>query len=788
MSTAQPAATPETEKNGGFLTSLSVGVFSLTLCLSAALMFAIQPMTGKMLLPIVGGTPSGWIVAMAFFQVMLLGGYLLAHLFSKFPPRAHAALYICALVAGIYFMPVDIRHHADILPASPGPWDIFKLLCLSLSIPFIALSATSSTVQRLFTTTGHASAHDPYFLYVASNIGSFSGLLLYPLVFEHILSLSEQSGYSSLAYFSLIAGGVFCLLLSLAVRKKETGAEVKISGKAAKTAETKLAFKTCAEWIALAFVPSSLLLGVTIYITTDIMSVPMIWVLPLCLYLLTFIVAFSKKTIFPANTFQDLLPAAALVGVITICIVRMSWLTQWAGMVFYLIIFTIAALACHNRLAALRPLDNQSRHLTAFYLMMSIGGALGGVFNAFIVPAVADRLIEFPLLLVGALLLHPSFRATTTAGLVTLCAIILTVFTMPTTPSQLPVSNIQLIDTVFFSAGALMIMFGLFSKTRKYLRTDNVIAAAAIFLLLGQFVQQRQDVIFSHRNFYGTVRVFDRDTIQENGDRMTARLLYHGTTTHGVQNITNAETQKIPTSYYTQPGPLGDVFTTFNPKKVAGIGLGAGVINCYAAPDRVFTFFEIDPAIVNVAHKQFSFLSTCVSAEPPQIIIGDGRLELSKLDNQKFDLIILDAFSSDAVPVHLMTLEAIEEYLEKLTPEGVIAFHLSNRYFILEDRLAATAEKLGLNHSYRLDYDFRNAGGEEQFRYASKWLVMSRTDVTGLHALNADWMKLRASNEKIWTDDFSDLIGAMYSGNPAKNHTEAKKQQLPVNPEPAPQE
>lgn len=784
MSTAQTNITATGQ--GSLLTSLSVGVFGLTLCLSAALMFAIQPMTGKMLLPIVGGTPSGWIVAMAFFQVMLLGGYLLAHLFSKFSPRVHAALYIAALMAGIYFMPVDIRNHADILPSSPGPWDIFKLLCLSLSVPFIALSATSSTIQRLFTTTDHASAHDPYFLYVASNIGSFSGLLLYPLVFEHMLNLSDQSGYSSLAYFGLIAGGGACLLLSLAVRKQTADTKTQQADKSAAPADTKLSLKTCGEWIALAFIPSSLLLGVTIYITTDIMSVPMIWVLPLCLYLLTFIVAFSKKTLFPADTFQNLLPATVLISILTLCVVRMNWLSQWAGMAFYLIIFMIAALACHNRLAALRPLDNQSRHLTAFYLMMSIGGALGGVFNAFIIPFVADRLIEFPLLLVGALFLHPAFRTTSTAGIITICAFVLTLFTMPATPSQLPITTVQLLDILFFSIGAILIIFGMFSKTRKYLRTDTIIATTALLLLFGQFIQQRQDVIFSHRNFYGTVRVFDRDIVKESGDRITGRYLYHGTTSHGVQNITTPEAQKIPTSYYTEAGPLGDIFKAFKPKNVAGIGLGAGVINCYEAPDRRFTFFEIDPAIVTVAHEQFSFLSACTSAQPPHILVGDGRLELSKLTNEHFDLIILDAFSSDAIPVHLMTIEAIEDYLERATHDGIIAFHLSNRYFILEDRVVAAAEKLGLNHSYRLDFDFERE--DVTFRYASKWLVLSRSDLSELKTANPDWIKLLPSPQKIWTDDFSDLLGAMYSGNPAQRQKEAENKNGTPDTENKPEE
>src|SRR6218665_1285204 len=274
------ASLTSAQRSGNGFSSMLLGVFSLTMFLSAALMFAIQPMTGKMLLPIVGGTPAGWIVAMAFFQIMLLAGYLLAHLLSKFPPRIHTALYISLLAAGVYFMPVDIRGHADTISSAPQPLDIFILLSATLGIPFMALSATSSTIQRLFTATNHALAADPYFLYVASNIGSFAGLLLYPVIFEPTLTLSEQSGYSSLTYVGLITAGVICLLLSMPSKQKKKSSDTP-SEKV--TTAQKIGAKRYLEWTALSFVPSSLLLGVTIYITTDIMSVPMIWVFPLCL-------------------------------------------------------------------------------------------------------------------------------------------------------------------------------------------------------------------------------------------------------------------------------------------------------------------------------------------------------------------------------------------------------------------------------------------------------------------------------------------------------------------------
>ncbi|HRJ67064.1 MAG TPA: hypothetical protein PLW48_07990 [Alphaproteobacteria bacterium] len=748
-----------------------VGVFSLTLFLSAALMFAIQPMTGKMLLPLVGGTPAGWIVAMAFFQVMLLGGYLLAHGLSKLSPRMHALFYLGALSLGMFFFPVDITQHAASLPASPGAIDIFKLLCASLAVPFIAISATSSTIQRLFTATGHKAAHDPYFLYVASNIGSLAGLLLYPAVFEPAFTLSAQAGYTTFTYAGLIIIGVLCLLLSLLAPRREGAATV---AEAEPAAPLRLLSRECMEWAALAFIPSSLLLGVTIYITTDIMSVPMMWVLPLGLYLVTFMVAFSNKPWVPRRLLRDMLPAAAFLSVLAICVMQMPWMTDWGGMVFHLTIFTVVAMACHIELANRRPLGARSRDLTAYYLMMSVGGALGGIFNAFVIPVIADRLIEFPLVLAAALLLHPAFSLETKTGKATLAALVLTVLTLPVTPPQISTTPPQVFEVVFFSISILFIFCIFFRSVRKHITAKNLILTTAILLFAGQFIQMRKNLVYSDRNFYGTVRIFDSPVVHASDMTYQMRMLHHGTTIHGVQVLSPPNLRTEPTAYYTKPGPLGDIFNVFQPQEVGAIGLGAGVLSCHSAPERHFTFFEIDPAMETVAREKFFYLKECASEKPPTIIIGDGRLEISKQPAGAFDLIIVDAFSSDSIPVHLLTLEAVIEYISHTNLGGAVAFHLSNRYFMLEDRLVAIAEQAGLQHAYRFDFDFKR-DANLLFRYPSKWLVISRGNLDALKRTNDEWVKLKPATGKIWTDDYSDLLSAIYQFSPTAAAKKAEK-------------
>jgi MFS family permease len=375
-------------------------IFSFTLFLSAALMFALQPMVGKMLLPVVGGTPAGWIVAMAFFQVALLAGYFLAHLLSRFTPRTQVLLYILCLGIGTFFLPVTLGKFTALLSPSPRPFEVFLLLSAAVAIPFMALSATASTLQRLFTTTGHTSAEDPYFLYAASNLGSFAGLLLYPFYIESRSTLTMQAQGWFLGYILLIVMAVVCLALS----GKETPVR-----KPATEPLFAVGWKRWLEWIGLAMVPSGLLLAVTMHITTDIFSVPLLWVLPLGIYLLTFVAAFSKRQIINYHWLLNIQPVAAAIAIALTLMVTDSFAMSWYSMGVHLTAFGVVALMCHMRLARGRPVD--SRRLTEFYLMISLGGALGGVLVAFLAPLLFDRLVEYPLLMAASGLCNPNIRS-----------------------------------------------------------------------------------------------------------------------------------------------------------------------------------------------------------------------------------------------------------------------------------------------------------------------------------------------------------------------------------------
>lgn len=729
---------------------LTYAVFSLTLLLSAAMMFALQPMVGKMLLPLVGGAPAGWIVAMAFFQVMLLAGYLLAHIFAKVRTRQHGMLYIGTLIAGLFFLPISLSKNSLVMAHNPGATDIFLLLTFCVAIPFIALSATSSTIQRLFTATGHHAAHDPYFLYAASNFGSFAGLLLYPLLIEPRLPLSLQTALLSKGYALLLLCAVLCLLLTTIQKKKTVKAET------AEKSFKKIAVREYLYWMVLAFVPSSLLMGVTVYITTDVISVPMIWVLPLGLYLLTFILAFGRKSFITLDRLNGLHPYAVFLAILPIYVLKMLWIKTLGGIVFILAVFFIVTLACHMRLAARRPLDDNSRGLTAFYLMMSIGGALGGILNSFIIPYTLDTLVEFPLLLLASLLFHPAASLQTRTGK-TLAALLLTgVIFSNVTPAQAPFDATKA-SYIIGGFGAWYFIMSLF-MTPKW-REKPIMMISVVSFMLMHFVITDQDELLRMRNFYGTIRVFELPAVDSpDSEPYQIRYMQHGTTIHGLQIINDPVREKIPTAYFTEKGPLGDIFRAYDAKNVLVIGLGVGSMHCHTAPDRKFTFIEIDEDIVTVAKNQFTFLKDCKNGAEPEIVVGDGRLEIEKMDDDKFDILVIDAFSSDSIPTHLLTVEAFEMYKSRLKENGVIGINISNRYFDLRPPIAATAHMLGMEAKYGKDFEHKRPA----YSSSSMWMLLTPKGQMPDSLPEPRWQPAKAKETlKPWTDDYTNLLSTL---------------------------
>ncbi len=725
-------------KTGMKSNSLTLALFSFTLFLSAALMFGLQPMIGKMLLPIVGGTPAGWIVAMAFFQVMLLAGYFLAHLLSTFTPRAQGLLYLACMGTGFFFLPVSLGAHANLISETPKALDTFILLTATVAVPFAALSATASTLQRLFTTTGHAAAKDPYFLYAASNLGSFAGLLLYPFLVEPNTRLSVQSHGWLWGYAGLIFMAAICLLQ----------ARPAPAAKKASAAAQPVTWAARGEWLLLAFFPASLMMAVTTHITVNVFSAPMVWVLPLGLYLITFVIAFGRRKIVSYDTVLGLQPIAAAVALVLVYAITSQVRTSTLSMFWQLFAFTIIALMCHMRLAAKRPPDSR---LTEFYFMMSLGGALGGVLNAFIIPVLFNRLLEYPLMLACASLLHPAFKNKLSRGqlkLLILCIAGFAAYTVfaSSIADRAHVKGDNLTYVCDVIAGLLM-LFLCFQPRLVFYGSILLIVIAELIL------PGRVPVLL--RNFYGVVKVFD--TPYQIGDKTyMTRFMYHGTTTHGFQ-ILDPKFTHIPPSYYTTKGPVGGALLAYKPRKIGIIGLGTGTLSCYSTPKNEMTYFEIDPDVVKVAQENFTFMSACGTGAPPRIILGDARLEIARRPDEKFDMIILDAFSSDNIPTHLLTAEAIQLYMQHLRGDGLLLFHISNRYFNLSNPVITTARSLGLKTRY---ISFK--AGNDPIAVSNVWVAIAKKD-SSMKALKAmNWVDMDPTKVlRPWTDDYTNLLSTL---------------------------
>lgn len=709
---------------------ITLPVFSFSLFTSAALMFSVQPLAGKMLLPLVGGSPSGWVVAMAFFQIALLAGYALAHLLSKLQVRLHGVALTLLLLCGLSVLPVSIAEKWQMIGTVDQPsLKVLTVLALATGLPFIALSVTSPTLQRLFSATGHTESHDPYFLYAASNIGSFIGLFAYPLVLEPLLGLKNQSQSWLLGYALLILLSLFCLLLATNPAQQKAAAKTQDKTKPEERRRQRLM------WLALSFVPSSLMLGVTAHITTDVASAPLIWVIPLALYLLTHIIAFSRKRIVSPAFVNFAQPIATAL----IILWSLSGLEEksWVLMLMHLAAFWFCAQMCHMRLADSRPPVSR---LTEFYLFIALGGALGGSFNAFVAPFVFSLPIEYPIMLVLCCALHPRFSQSIPKKFRDLCT--------PLAVSAAVALALSRVLEITQTTGTLVLLMTIcVLVTTRHPRT--LFYTIALLLVVGQVSPARTNMLHKERNFFGVIKVTE-DKL--NGERI--RILRHGTTLHGFQVMT-PEPQTKPVSYYTVDGPADDLFNVVNPRRAGVIGLGTGILTCYAAKGRSFDYYEIDPAVVDTAQKWFTFLKDC--EVETKFHVGDGRLELEKNASAKYDLLILDAFSSDAIPLHLLTVEAFALYRDRMAPNGIIGVHISNRFLDLKQPIAATAEHLGFQVLQRLYIAPRDSFGQ-----TTEWLALAPQGADTAALEKRGWKKISAKPDyRLWTDDFSNMLSAL---------------------------
>jgi hypothetical protein len=689
-----------------------------------------------MLLPRAGGVPAVWNAVMLFFQAALLAGYLLAHLLSRLGRRRQAVVQGLLLALSLLLLPPLLR--ADLLPPPSGPvafW-ILGVLAAAFGLPVVALSATAPLLQGWFSRSGHAEAGDPYFLYSASNLGSLAALLAYPLLMEPFFPLPRQSA-------AWTGGFVLLLLLTLLSgfahargAVETTAAPVETKGAGAKpTAGKQL------RWLALAAIPSSLLLGVTTHLTTDIASVPLLWIVPLGLYLLTYVLAFARRRSIPEKWLL-VCQAAAVVPLAVVFAAAIPRVERSALLLpLHLLAFFLTSLVCHRRLAAGRPTPE---HLSRYYLVLSAGGVLGGVFNTLAAPVLFRTLLEYPLALAAACLLRPPAAGVASRpgrGHDLLAPAILLA---ATTGAGLMLRHNTSGRWVLLAVGGAACL----ALSGRPVRFGLALAALG---LAGRVSHAPLGTtLAAGRNFFGPVAVI--------GDAQ-ARILYHGRTTHGAQ-ILDEKHRRTPLAYYTHASPLGDIFRRLGGNRVGVIGLGAGTIAAYGRDGQEMLFYEINPLVAAMATEPRLFSYLADSPASIRVSLGDGRVGLAETPEGAYDLLVVDAFNSDAVPVHLLTREAIELYLSRTAPGGAIAFNLTNDYLDLEPVVAESAASLGLVAVSRSDIDRAAWQGDVPFRLPSDWLVMARSagELGGLDGA-PDWRPARRiPGRRPWTDDHASLV------------------------------
>jgi spermidine synthase len=749
-------------------------LFAFTLFVGAALLFWVQPMFAKMVLPLLGGSPAVWNTCAVFFQAALLAGYGYAHLApARFGVRRHAALHLGLMFVPLLVLPLGVPASWNQPYNAPPILWLLALLTVAVGLPFFVVSTTAPLLQTWFAQTGRPSAKDPYFLYAASNLGGLAALLSYPLLLEPSLALSTQSLLWAALYGLLVLLTLGCAVVlwwapGMAVANEKPAPGL-VDPRVFPPPASPITLLRRLRWLALAFVPSSLLLSVTTYLSTDIAAMPLLWVVPLALYLLTFSAAFARRRLVPHQLVVRVVPLTILL----VAVALLSGATEPVAILLplHLLGLGVIALACHGELARDRP---DPAHLTAFYLWLALGGVLGGLFNALAAPLLFPGLAEYPLVLTLAALLlrvgpdraNAEKRPVPSRDLQ--FAICNLQFAIPRADLLFPLGLGILTAFLVILAQALQlpagpvsvgVMYGLplvvcYTFLEHALRFGLGVAVLFVASMLDHNLHGL--VEYRQRSFFGVHRV----TIDE---AHTYRLLVHGNTVHGRQNLTSGH-RRDPLTYYHRSGPAGRLFaaldqTHANVREVAVVGLGAGSLAAYGRAGQHWTFYEIDPAVVAIARDAgfFTFLHDCPATL--EYVVGDARLRLEQAEGRRYDVLIIDAFGSDATPVHLLTREALQSYLARLEEGGLLALHISNRYLDLEPVLAELAHDAKLVCLTREDLTV-SAEEKAEGKYPSSWMLMSRSpaDVRAIRQRSPWWESRRVPGQAVWTDDFSDLL------------------------------
>lgn len=720
-----------------------LAVFTATIFLSAALLFAVQPMFAKLVLPRLGGSPAVWSVAMVFFQAVLLLGYAYAHLITRLlPGRASVAVHLAVMAAATLTLPLSIAAGWTRAPAEGEALWLLGLFAVSIGLPFFALSANGPLLQAWFARTGHPDAKDPYFLYAASNAGSFLALLSYPFLIEPFSRLGQQTMGWSIGFCVLIAMILTCGVSML--RSRNALPEVADDAGAPPTAADALI------WIALAAVPSGLLIAVTAHISTDVAASPFLWVIPLALYLVTFVIVFQSKPALPHKLMLLVQPSAIILLVVWYAHAPLDRILWTIGI--NIAGFFILTMVCHGELARRRP---PARYLTAFYLWLSFGGMVGGIFAGLVALQLFSWVVEYPLLIVAAALCRPVWR-------------------WPR----------SMFDRVFFAAVAIAFIGVLFAEELfGFLPTDDQFWIAMAMILTPAFILQWAAPKFAAltalalvftiqyggdagkadfvRSFFGVHKV-----VEEDGGQF--RVLQHGTIEHGAQRIRDEEGRPVTgrpevLTYYHSQSPMTQAIDAVREKKggpirIAVVGLGTGSLACQTNPDDELHYYEIDSAVVPIARNRFDYLSSC--APDARIILGDARLTLAEAPDGAYDILIVDAFTSDAIPTHLLTEEAMAIFARKIASDGVAVIHVSNKHLSLEPVVAGIAEANGL---IALRGDGEEGNDSAAHKFTSTVIAVARRNADFGELIWSDHWALEEPDPdvRVWTDDYSNVIGAM---------------------------
>ncbi|MCE9564380.1 MAG: fused MFS/spermidine synthase [Planctomycetes bacterium] len=753
-------------------------LYAITLFTGAATLLLVQPLVGKLLLPLVGGSPGVWNTCMVFFQAVLLAGYLYAHrATNKLGVRRQALFHIVVLATVLVTFKAAVAATGSPVPVItsllPDDQDypifgLVALLSVAVGIPFFVLSTSSPLLQRWFAATGHPSARDPYFLYAASNAGSLVGLLGYPLLIEPRLTLAEQQWLFAdavMLYAGLVVVCVFTMIRHAKAGTTEAQSEVKAE---LHLSHSPIRASRVARWVFLAALPSSLMLGVTTHVSTNLAPVPLLWVVPLALYLVSFILVFARWPDSVHHAVGQLTPLLLLFVALSL-LVDASEPFALIG-VLHMGAFFGVCLVCHGELAKDRP---PAEHLTVFYFWLSLGGVIGGLLNGLVAPLLFHRIgmIEYPLAIVLAAAVRPRsaepgaeppLRTADVLLVFVLLAISVALVWLvpryvvsplePDEPEPWPAKLLR--GGLMFGLPAVAVA-ALLRRPARY-----ALCLGALFLAGAFDIGRLGETLHMERNFYGVVRV------SRSPDGKFIRLI-HGTTIHGQQRCDEADCPK-PMTYYSESGPIGRLFQDLSKRKtklhrVAVVGLGTGTVSYYAEAGQEWTFFEIDPAVARIAQnpEYFGFLRCCKERGVKyDIVLGDARRKLTKVPDASFDLIILDGFCSDAMPVHLLTREAFAMYFQKLTPTGVLAVNVTNPHLDLPPLVARTA---GSFDSSLTVLEYHDRPGERDRKLGSiesQWMIMARSDPARDPVLFDPywWRRTTIADGPIWRDDFANLL------------------------------